>query len=284
MKRFVANVKNLSQKASELQQVVQSLPPKISEFRESIAATAGQIQQLRTGIQSNAANLRVDSPDRLIEVLREIHDSAPVFTEAGFVLGGVDMELSPGQRLMVHLDKVEDVSHGSIRLLITANQNRPVIHALLSSLLQAEAVADRVALEHLSYRTLVVHVGPTPSVRLCWTSDLEEEETERRETPVPTSAAVAATTAAAATAPAVQPAAKSMFSQSSFFEPRTIIPTLTPATTVSSSPVVVVPLAASADPQPKAAEQAAETLSAETDWKKAALDRLKNSPHSSKYG
>ncbi|HYG21857.1 MAG TPA: hypothetical protein VEH04_03675 [Verrucomicrobiae bacterium] len=266
MKRFVTKVQNLSQKAADIQKAIQSVPPKISEIRETVAVTAGQLQQLRSSIQSSVTDLRMDNPDHILEALQEIHDAAGTFAEAGYDLRGVDMELSPVQRLVVHLDKYEDVPHPAIRALVTAHQARKTIHALLSSLLQAEAVADRVALSELTYRTLVVHVGPIPSVRLSWRTEEEEP-------------AALSSQAASVTSPAPIQAdmpAKSAFSQSSYFESRsipsqTIVPALPPAISgvaAASSPAPPVPSVESAPA---------------VDWKQEALDRLKKNPHQSKY-
>jgi hypothetical protein len=266
MKRFVSKVQNLSQKAAQIQQAIQSVPPKISQLTESVAVTAGQLQQLRTSIQSSVTDLRVDNPDRILEALKEIHDSGDTFAEAGYDLRGVDMELSPVQRLIVHLDKIEDVAHPQIRALISANQNKKTVHALLSSLLQAEAVVDRVALSELTYRTLVVHVGPIPAVRLCWRTEEAEEELPAVATP---SAAVSSTQTATPVA------GKPVFSQSSYFESRSVpapvtsAPSEVPPATV---PSVVSPVSTTPD-----------TKVEEVDWKTAALERLKKNPHVSKY-
>lgn len=269
MKRFVSKVQNLSQKAADIQKAIQSVPPKIMEIRESVAVTAGQLQQLRSGIQSSVTDLRMDNPDRILEALQEIHDATDTFAEVGYDLHGVDMELSPVQRLIVHLDKIEDVPHPTIRALINAHQTRKTIHALLSSLLQAEAVADRVALSQLTYRTLVVHVGPIPSVRLCWRT--EEEEAVA---PAHFAAAQPATGATPTPAPS-QSAPQSVFAQSSFFEARST-PSMSTPTVAPVTPPPSVTINPVASPTPEGQETAG-------DWRAGALERLKKNPHFSKY-
>lgn len=269
MKRFVSKVQNLSQKAAQIQAAISSVPPKISQITESVAVTAGQLQQLRTSIQSSVTDLRVDNPDRILEALKEIHDSGDTFAEAGYDLRGVDMELSPVQRLIVHLDKIEDVAHPEIRALINANQNKKTVHALLSSLLQAEAVVDRVALSELSYRTLVVHVGPIPSVRLCWRTEEEEEEVLPVTSVPSTSVAVAQ--------PEPVSTAKPVFSQSSYFESRSVP---VHAAVPSSVSAAVAPESAASISTPSASPVEATPA---VDWKQEALERLKRNPHASKY-
>jgi hypothetical protein len=270
MKKFMTKVQTIGSKAAQIQAAIQSVPPKISQLKESVAVTAGQLQQLRTSIQSSVTDLRVDNPDHILEALQEIHDAGGTFAEAGYDLRGVDMELSPVQRLIVHLDKIEDVAHPQIRALITANQDKKTVHALLSSLLQAEAVADRVALSDLSYRTLIVHVGPIPSVRLCWRTDEEEAGTVFQSAPTASSFPGIAPTE-------TQPSGetKSVFGQSSFFEARSVPAS---ATSVAVAPVNAPDTVTSTTEQTPSVESAPAL-----DWKQEALERLKKNPHASKY-
>jgi hypothetical protein len=253
MKRFVSKVKNLSQKAAELKAAVQSLPPKVVEIREAVATTTGQLQQLKTEIHHSVADLKADNETRLSEALQEINSSTDVFAKAGFVLGGVDVELSPVQRLLVHLERFDDVHPSMIRSLADANRNRKTTHAILSSLLQARQMADTVELDGLVYSELIVSVGPIPSVRLCWRA----EETAETEVAQP----VQATSISATVTPSPAPATPSQpyFGQSSFFERRSPQPPPVPAvattsSATSSSNVSAVAPSAADEEQPPAAE------------------------------
>jgi hypothetical protein len=224
MKQFITNIKNLSQKAAEIKAAMQQVPPKVAEIREAVSATAGQLQQLKSQIEYSVNDLRADDETRLSEVLQEVGGSEEIFLKAGFVLGGVDIELSPVQRLLVHLHKVEEVHPSVLRALAAANQHRRSMHAILSSLLQAQQMADTVELENLAYDEVIIGVGPIPSVRLCWKSS----ET----VPAPVAAALAtagttpvpvATVSSVPTLPAHQvqaAAAQSAFGPGSFFEKR----------------------------------------------------------------
>jgi hypothetical protein len=268
MKRFTSKVQSLGQKAAQIQQAIKSVPPKIAEIRESVAISAGQLQQLRADVQSSVADLRLDDPERIVQALKEINNNAAVFEEAGYFLSGADMELSPAQRVIVHLEKFEDVPHSTVRSLITAHQNQKTIHALLSSLLQAEAVADRVALSELSYRTLNVHLGPIPSVRLCWRAEEAEEEIPLTTVPVQPPAL-----------PLTTAAPTSAFNQTSFFESRGAPPTSLP----SSSPASMAPVATQPTPVTESISQAPVARGLSGDWKQEAFERLKKNPHASKY-
>ena len=208
MKQFISKAKNLSQKAAEIKAAMQQLPPKVAEIREAVASTTGQLQQLRTDIQSSVTALKADNETRISQVLQELNASLDVFLEAGYELAGVDLEISPIHRLMVHLRRLDEVHPSIIRSLISANQHRPTTGAILEALLQARQVTDKVQLTRLDYCEMVVHVGPVPSVRLCWRAE-EESEPEAVEQPT-----------VAAPAPAVPPS-PSGFGESSFFERRT---------------------------------------------------------------
>lgn len=216
MKQFISKVKNLSQKAAEIKAAMQQLPPKVAEVREAVAATTGQLQQLKSEIHYSVADLKADNEDRLSEAMQEINASTDVFAKAGFVLSGVDLEISPVQRMLVHLAKVEDVHASVMRSLASTNQHRRATHAILSALLQANQMAQTVELGDLAYDEVIVGIGPIPSVRLCWRS--KEIETGAVAHPPP---AIPASPEIAALAATPQP----VFGQSSFFERRTPQPT-----------------------------------------------------------
>lgn len=207
MKRFISKVQNLSQKAAELKAAMQQVPPKVAEIREAVAATTGQLQQLKSEIHYSVADLKADHEDHLSEALQEINSSTDVFAKAGFALSGVDLEISPVQRMLVHLARVEDVHASVLRALLSANQHRRTTRAILSSLLQAKQMAEAVEFSDLVYDEVAVGIGPIPTVRLCW----RHEELEEVPTVQP---------AVAMPAPVSVEAPQSVFGQSSFFEKR----------------------------------------------------------------
>jgi hypothetical protein len=244
MKRFISKVQNLSQKAAELKAAMQQVPPKVAEVRETIAATAGQLQQLKVDVQSSMTDLKADNEHRISHALLEIESSRGILLEAGFELSGVELEISPVQRLLVRLRKLEEVSLSALRALIAANQRVKTIHAILSALLQAQQMADEVELTDLEYRELMVSLGPIPSIRLCWRAEeVELAEVAPTNPATPTSSPV---TASASVAP-------SAFSQSSFFEKRT--PPPQPAPVAAERVAAITPtfkVSASLAPPPEA--------------------------------
>jgi hypothetical protein len=268
MKKIINKIQDLSQKAAQLKQAVESAPAKAAQLRESVLMTAGQLQQLRHDVQSSVSGLRADNEERLVQALREINDHAETFLEAGYELTGVDMELSPTQRLIVHLESRESVSEPTLRSLLSANSGRQTIYALLAALAKADGLAEKVQLSHLDYRKLVVHVGPTPSVRLCWRTEPIHEDAAEPVRPAPLAATVAPT-----------PPALPTFSQSSYFEQRSTPPARpipTPSATESSStPTPTVPAAPTSSPAPAPHPGG--------DWRRSALDRFKKMPDASKY-
>jgi len=212
MKKFVHKVQEIGNKAAQIKAALESVPPKVAEVRQAVAATASQFQQLRNDVQSQVTALRADSEDKLIETLREIDCSVATFREAGYELFDVEMELGIPQRLIVDLEKVEDISHSRLRTIAAANEGNKTTHAILSALLKAEEMADRVDLANLTYRRLMVYVGPLPVVRLCWHSNAVEEHSVL---------SASAPAQAASSAPAASAfSTSSMFGSSSFFEQR----------------------------------------------------------------
>lgn len=272
MKKMLNKIQDLGKKAAQFKQVLESAPARAAELRESVLLTAGQLQQLRQEVQGAATGLRADNEDKLTQALREINDSSDILREAGYELFGVDMELSPVHRLIVHLEKVGDSGEHTLRSLISAHAGRPTLSALLSSLTKAEHLATKVDLTHLHYRGLVIHVGPTPSVRLCW-SAAEEIEAVATGKPVK----LAPEPPAATPPPLPTP-------QSSFFEPRHNLPAHPPAPSIvpTSAPTAPAPAASPAPPPAPAPAAEPKTLVA-GGWKRESLERFKKMPDVSKY-
>jgi hypothetical protein len=265
MKKFVTKVQELGNKAAQIKAAIESVPPRVQEVREAVAATAGQLQQLRAEVQSNVTSLRTETEDDLIETLREIDGAAATFREAGYQLYDTEMELGPSQRLLVHLEKLEDVSHPKLRSLIAAHQGFQTTHAILSALLKAEELAERVDLTNVTYHKLTVFVGKMPMVRLCWCAN--DVEAHMAIAPTSAPAHVATPSSSAPSSPAL---ASSMFGSGSFFEKQA--PTV-PTHALENAPTPAAPHAPSASASIPAAS------TPETD----PLARFKKMPNLSKY-
>jgi len=266
MRKIISRVRDLSQKAAQLKAAVEGVHPKIAGIRDAVAMSAGELHRLRADVQSAVSGLRIDNEDGLTVALTELNDSTGIFQEAGYTMEGVELELSPVQRLIVHLQKFDDVAEAELQRLLAATVARRTTHAVLASLIKAEQVAGRVSLTNLRYRELTIHVGPVPTVRLCWRTD-------------DTDAGVAALPPVHAAEPPPVPG----FARSSFFESRAVphsapdAGTDTPPTVPAESPAPIFA------PQP-AAKPAAERASpsGHEDWRRNALDRFKKMPDLSK--
>jgi copper chaperone CopZ len=265
MKKFVQRVQEIGNKAAHIKAALESVPPKVADVRQAVASTAVQLQQLRSDVQSTVSELQL-SDEQLIEALREIDDSAETFRRAGYEVFDVEMELAVPPRLLVHLEKVEDVSASAIQSLIASNQANHTVHAILVALLKAEQMADRVALKNLSYHRLTVQVGTMPRVRLCWGAPTEAVAPATASTPV-----ISAATPAASSPSAAPAFGSSLFGQSSFFEQRS------PATPKPSAAVEAAPTQPSAASSTKASEAKPEASS-------DPLARFKRMPDLSKRG
>lgn len=288
MKKFISTIKNIGHKAAELRGALERVPPKVAEIREALVMTAGQLGQLRSDAHMTIEDLKADSESHLIEALQEINGSTEVFQQAGYELGAVDMEMSPGHRLTVHLNRVADVDASRIHALVTVNESRKVTQALLKSLVQAEEMADKVDLTNLFYYKLLVHVGPIPCVRLCWRSaDHHSTEEETR----PLGKAVEKTYhVQGASDPAKEESTESEslggYGKSSFFERHDTVPV-----SVSPPPHEAAPVPVASSNLPESSVDKAEPTEREpvqldsggSQWTSDALDRFKKMPNVSKY-
>lgn len=277
MKKMVNKLQGFGQKMAQLRAVVDRAPEKAAQLREAVLMTADQLQQMRAEVQSTISGLRVDRSENFAQLLNEIGESADTVRRAGYELLGMDMDMGAGgPRLSVRLRKVEDVSDATLRSLLAEHARRPALTSLLNALRKADEVAEQVSLTELEYRDVVVYMGATPSLRVCWrpvalAEDEVEEEVEES----------GATRVAAAVPPAPQVPAPA----ASVLGPR-----LRPAATVHAPATATEPAAAAADtpvaPRPAAAPRdpvtAAKGLGG-PGWQSGALERFKKMPTVSKY-
>lgn len=221
MNKALSRLKQLSQRAAELQAAIQRVPPKVAEVRETVAATTGQLMQLKGEFRQSVAGLRTESETGLSQAVQEINQSAEIFAQAGYLISGVDLELSPAQRVLVRLAKADEVPLAEISSLAAANRGRRTTHAILIALIQAEQMADSIRLPGLEYHDLVVGVGMMPSVRMGWRDASVSQDALVSALKTATAPATPATPAGSGTP---MPAASSMFGAGSFFERRTAEP------------------------------------------------------------
>jgi len=171
MKRIVRRVQTLNERAAELTAAASQLPNRVAELREAVTATSGQLQTLKSDIQINVADLQIEREDDLSAAIAEIAGHAPVLAEAGFLLDGLDVEVSPTQMLMVQLVRFKDVETLEIQPLIQQYQQLPTLRAILSAILKARAMGATVEIDGLDYHKLMIGIGPVPTIRLCWRAE-----------------------------------------------------------------------------------------------------------------
>ena len=168
MKRIVRRVQTLNERAAELTAAAGQLPNRVAELRQAVTATSGELQNLKSGIEVNLGDLQVDRDDDLSAALAEVAAHAPVLAEAGFILDGLDVEVSPVQRIIVQLVRYDDVETLHIQSLIQKYQQEKSVRAILSSILKARAMVETIQIDGLDYHKLMIGIGPVPTIRLCW--------------------------------------------------------------------------------------------------------------------
>lgn len=275
MKKVVHRIQELGRKAEQIKAAVQSVPPKMMEIRDVVGQTAGQLRQLRSEIQTSFTGLRINDDERLALTTREIQQHADVLWRAGFHLSGIDLDLGIARRIIVHLEKVEEVPGAVLRALVSANQGRETLQSLLAAVSQAEELVRQAAMDGMRFHKLIVEIGLAPSLRICWRSDsvvIESEEETAVASPAP---------------PPPLPASgsESPFGHGAFFE-RRAIPAASPSSSQQIEPATI-PVAANPEYPSKmpAAHQNQIRSDLETsppktdsDWRISALDRFKRMP------
>jgi hypothetical protein len=168
MKRIIRRVQSLNERAAELTAVAGQLPNRVAELREAMTATTGQLHHLKSDIQVNIADLKIDHEDDIGAALVEVAGHAPVFAQAGFLLDGLDVEVSPVQRIIVQLVRQKDVETAEIQKLVQQYQQQSTMRAILSAILKARVMVDTIEIDGLEYDKLQIGIGPVPTIRLCW--------------------------------------------------------------------------------------------------------------------
>jgi hypothetical protein len=168
MKRIIRRVQTLNERAAELTAAAGQLPNRVAELREAMTATAGQLHTLKSDIQVNIADLQMDHEDDIGAALVEVAGHAPVFLQAGFLLDGLDVEVSPTQRVIVQLVREKDVEKSKIQDLVHQYEKQSTMRAILSAILKARVMVDTIEIDGLEYDKLMIGIGPVPTIRLCW--------------------------------------------------------------------------------------------------------------------
>ena len=282
MKNITSKVQRLSQRAAELKQFVEGVPPKLVEVRAAVKDATGQVQTLRADVIASVATLRAENDTQLIAALRELDAGAEVLVEAGCLLDRVDMDLGPTRRVVVNLERAENVDARRLKALIEANRERPVIHAVLAAILKADELSETVQLEELTFTKLSIDVGLIPAVRIGWTTNARRAVPAALGVPQVTPVAPASALGVAQSAPVV--------AQSSFFEQRSMPASVVAPASAAVSPVTLpvipaTPVAAAGGSVetatsilPPITVAATPVPAAPGDWRKGALDRFKKMP------
>ena len=291
MNKVLTRLQALRDKATQLKQAVDSAPAKAAQLRDAVNATTGQLQQLRTDVQGTVASLRADTESSLAETLIELDGGIGTLARAGYDLTGVDIEQGQLPRVIVHLEQLEDARTTPLENLVRECAGKRTLMGILNALIRAEAMEDKVKLADLSFTGLIIHIGPVPTVRLCWRRRAEDAEEE-----VPLFAQKMAP--ALNSEPSAQPAPPPLpnYGTSSFFEkPAAVVPTPAapaPAAVVQPTlypqPVAAELAQASLAPTPSRSSIRSPSSSAKSspsestpgtgDWRKDALARFKKMP------
>lgn len=170
MKRIVRGIRKINEHVATAGNFAQSAARQIEEIRHTVANTTGQLQSLRAELPQWANDLHAGSEERIAQALAEVNRSDELLEQAGFVIGGIDLEISPAQRVIVHLMMTREVSPREIERLA---QSRPpgVQRALLAALAKAREMGQTFAPEGLPDHRVQIALGPIPTVRLVWRNE-----------------------------------------------------------------------------------------------------------------
>ena len=168
MKQIIRRIQSLNESAVQLTAAAGQLPTRVAELREAMKATTGELQTLKSDIQVNIADLQIEHEDDIGTALVEVAGHAAVFQQAGFLLDGLDVEVSPIQRMIVTLKRQRDVDIGKLQELIQQYRDQSTMRSILSALFKARTMVDNIEIDGLDYDKLIIGIGPVPTIRLSW--------------------------------------------------------------------------------------------------------------------
>ena len=274
MSKLARRMRNISQRATQLSQAVQAAPQQAAQLRQSVLAAAGQLNELRDEVQACFTGLNVDTEERLGQVVTEVNENISVLESAGYELVSADIEIMPLRRVILRLDRFEKAGGAAIRALAVASATRTTIKALLSAIIKAEELSEKLEFPGLEYRGIAVHLGSISTVRVCWT--YPEEEVELATPPV-----IGVQTQSTQATPSQS---FPTFGSGKFFQPRvSSTPTAATSASIQTVPSPAVPAGPAQQVTAAAPASATSTEHAGPDWRQNALDRFKQMPTGSKY-
>lgn len=176
MKRIARGIRKFNEHVATAGNFAQTAARQIEEVRHTVANTTGQLQSLRAELPQWAGDLHAGSEERIAEAMAALNQSDEVFEQAGFAIGGIDLEISPAHRVIVHLIMIREIPPREIERL--ARSCPPgVQRAVLGALVKAREMGQTFAPEGLPDHRVQIALGPIPTVRLVWRNEGEESPT-----------------------------------------------------------------------------------------------------------
>ena len=168
MNPMTRRLQDLRDKATRIQQVVETVPERTARLRRAVEATTGQLERMKLEFHGIAELLKSDTETSLAESLAELEAGMGIFARAGYEWTGVDLEPGTVGRILVHLERIPGAGTGSLESLLREATGRRRLEAVLRAMIQAENLEPEVRLSEMSYRGLSVFLGPAPAIRLRW--------------------------------------------------------------------------------------------------------------------
>lgn len=263
----IPSFQRIREKALQLKRAVDAAPARAAQLKEAVAVTTGRLKQLRTDVESTVAALRSDTDGSLAETLVELDDCAGWLARAGYELSGVDIEQGPAPRVIVHLEQASAARTDSLEALQSECTGQRLAEAILGALIRAEELEEGIHLADLVFHGLTIHVGPIPTVRLCW----------RRPAKFPASRSAAAAAPYSTVTPhasSPSPSPMPSYGAESFFE--RVEAGTSPAAAMPAAPAMATTAPTPSRVRPPATETPGVPLTG--DWRKDALARFKKMP------
>ena len=143
---------------------------KAEEVSGAVTEAAGEMKQAMT---EATQELKSVGEDKLLETAHAISRNRAVFSEAGYALAGMEMELGLNPKVIAHFRRHAEVPQREQEQLVAELEKKPpdndsLVALLLKSLLKVQAMEKRVRLERLALAEITLEVGIPPAARIAW--------------------------------------------------------------------------------------------------------------------
>ena len=100
------------------------------------------------------------------EATQQLHDALPIFSEAGYTLQSLDIEIGVPPKLAPHFLVTEYVDEATRQAILDRVKSQRLVHMTLAALYKASDLQRHIQVGDLAFRGIVIHITTIPKVTI----------------------------------------------------------------------------------------------------------------------